>query len=280
MAIVDSILFKRALKQFFECDDLEGKKGMVLVDKLREMSKAHPERLIPVIPEAAGMHRALLEEICVEGMKEDTEQLFLDQLDDEATKIRAAAAKILSKSKQVSPTKLFRKLHEPGNSATEVIDILSAQMEFLKPEQIVNSALKLNKVHAARLFKIAEGSGQPLDLDKLPIEPTRIESPSIKILLLGYLSTQDQPAVAALVCKFLKDDNKAVTMEAMKVLRNYQCKFDITDFFPQLERMPELEREIALSIVARQTNDSNAHQLGPWVCSKSVCAKAQARFWF
>ena len=123
MAIVGSILFKRTLKQFLECDDLESKKGIALVEKLREMSKDSLDRLIQVIPETTGIHRALLQEICVENIKDGTDDLFLSKLDDDTTSVRANVAEILSKSKQINPAKLFKKLHEPDSSTTEILDL-------------------------------------------------------------------------------------------------------------------------------------------------------------
>ena len=269
MAIVGSIFFKRTLKQFLECDDLESKKGMALVEKLREMSKEYLDRLIQAIPETTGMHRALLQEICTENLNESTDDLFLSKLDADATNVRAGIAEILSKSKQINPAKLFKKLHQPGSPTTEIIDILGSRIKELKPEQIINNALKLNKLHADRLLKMAEGSDQPLNLDMLSFEPARIESPSIKIMLLRYLSTLDQSPVAELVCKFLKDGNKTITMEALKALKKYQCEFDTSNFLPRVEGMSKLEREMALEIIARQANESNVHKLGPWTCGKS-----------
>ena len=269
MAIVGSILFKRTLKQFLDCDDLESKKGIAIVDKLRDMSKDSLDRLIQVIPETTGMHRALLQEICVENIKDGSDELFLSKLDDDTTVIRKSAAEILSKSKQVNPAKLFKKLHEPDSSTTEILDVLGSQMETLKPDQIINNALKLNKLHAERLLKMAEGSVQPLNLELLTVEPSKIESPSIKIMLLRYLATLDQPAVAELVCKFLKDGNRTIVMEAMKALKNYTCEFDTSDFLSQVEKMSKHEREMILEIIARQANEDNVHKLGPWVCGKS-----------
>ena len=189
MAVLGSILFKRTLKQFLDCDDLESDKGVALVEKLRQSSKDSLEQLIHVIPETSGVHQAMLTEICLENAEGSNEELFLRSLDSDATKIRSTAASILSKSDQVNPSKLFKKLHESDTSKTEVIDILAFQRERLKPEQIISNALKLDKTHAEQLLKLATDSLVPLDLEVLHIEPESISSPSVKIMLLRYFRT-------------------------------------------------------------------------------------------
>ena len=162
MAIVGSILFKRTLKQFLDCDDLESPKGAALIEKLRESSKDSLERLIQVIPETTGRHAAVLQEICSENIEDETEEVFLKKLESDTTDIRSTAASILSQSAQINPTKLFKKLHESDTSKTDIIDILAFQREQLKPEQIITNAIKLDKSHAEQLLKLAEDSKKPL----------------------------------------------------------------------------------------------------------------------
>ena len=96
MAVLGSILFKRTLKQFLDCDDLESKKAVALIAKLRQSSKDSLEHLIQVIPETSGLHQAMLTEICLENVEGSTEELFLKNLDSDATDIRSATASILS----------------------------------------------------------------------------------------------------------------------------------------------------------------------------------------
>ena len=169
MAVLGSILFKRTLKKFLDCDDLESAKGVALVEKLRQSSRDSLEHLIHIIPETSGVHQAMLTEICLENAEGTNEELFLNSLENDATKIRSTAASILSKSAQINPSKLFKKLHESEVSKTEVIDILAFQRERLKPEQIITNALKLDKGHAEQLLKLAPDSVVPLDLDfRLP----------------------------------------------------------------------------------------------------------------
>lgn len=269
MAVLGSILFKRTLKKFLDCDDLEGDKGAELVGKLRQSSKDSLEYLIQVIPETSGVHQAMLTEICLENAEGSSEELFLKSLDSDATKIRTTAASILSKSAQINPSKLFKKLHESDVSKTEVIDILAFQRERLKPEQIIINALKLDKAHAEQLLKLAPDSVVPLDLDVLHIEPASIDSPSVKILLLRYFGQVDQAPVAQQIAKFLRDENKTVVIEALKALKSLQVKFDASVLLPFIESMSEVEREMAIEVLKTQADAELVPRLAPWTCGKS-----------
>ena len=239
MAVLGSILFKRTLKQFLDCEDLESPRGVALIEKLRQSSKDSLEHLIQVIPKTTGLHQAMLTEICLENIEGGTEEFFLKSLDNDVTNIRTTAASILAQTDRINPSKLFKKLHESDVSKTEIIDILAGQREQLKPEQIIVNALKLDKSHAEKLLKLAGDSKQPLDLDVLRIEPTSIGSPSIKIMLLRYLSSVEQAEVAPLIGKFLTDDNKTVVIEALKALKNMRVSFDASVLLPFVESMSE-----------------------------------------
>ena len=269
MAVLGSILFKRTLKKFLDCDDLESDKGVALVKKLRQSSKDSLEHLIHIIPETSGVHQAMLTEICLENAEGSSEELFLKSLDSDATKIRSTAASILSKSAQINPSKLFKKLHESDVSKTEVIDILAFQRERLKPEQIITNALKLDKSHAEQLLKLAPDSVVPLDLDVLHIEPDSIGSPSVKILLLRYFGQVDQAPVAQQIAKFLRDENKTVVIEALKAFKSLPVKFDASVLLPFIESMSEVEREMAIEVLKAQADAKLVPRLAPWTCGKS-----------
>ena len=148
MAVLGSIRFKRTLKQFLDCDDLESAKAVALIEKLRQTSRDSLEHLFQMIPASSGAHRAILTEICLDNVEGSTEELFLKSLDHDATDIRATAAAILAQTDQVKPGKLFQKLHESDVSKAEIIDILAFQREQLKPEQLIANALKLDKTYA------------------------------------------------------------------------------------------------------------------------------------
>ncbi len=269
MAVLGSILFKRTLKQFLNCDDLESAKGAALVEKLRQSSGDSLEQLIHIIPETSGVHQAMLTEICLENAEGTNEELFLNSLENDATKIRSTAASILSKSAQINPSKLFKKLHESDVSQTEVIDILAFQRERLKPEQIITNALKLDKGHAEQLLKLASDSVVPLDLEVLHIDPESIGSPSVKIMLLRYFGQVDQAPVAQQIAKFLADQNKTVVIEALKAFKSLPVKFDASVLLPYIESMSEVEREMAMEVLKAQADDKLVPRLAPWTCGKS-----------
>ncbi len=269
MAVLGSIRFKRTLKQFLDCDDLESAKAVALIEKLRQTSRDSLEHLIQMISASSGAHRAILTEICLDNVEGSTEELFLKSLDHDATDIRATAASILSQTDQIKPGKLFQKLHETDVSKTEIIDILAFQREQLKPEQLITNALKLDKTHAEQLLKLAPDSKLPLDLEVLRIEPTSIESPSIKIMLLRYFSQVKQAAVAKQIARFLTDDNKTVVIEALKALKNLPVKFDASVLLPFIEPMSEVEREMAIDVLLVQADAELVPKLAPWTCGKS-----------
>jgi hypothetical protein len=267
--VLGSIFFKRTLKQFLDCKDLESPKGVALIEKLRQLSRDSLEQLIQAIPDTSGLHQAMLTEICLENVESSTEELFLKSLDSDATEVRTTAASILARTDQVSPSKLFKKLHESDVSKTEIIDILAFQREHLKPEQIITNALKLDKTHAEQLLKLAEDSTLPLDLEVLRIEPDTIASPSIKIMLLRYFSQVEQADVARIISKFLNDENKTIVIEALKSLKRLRVKFDASVLLPFIESMSDVEREMAIDILQAQADAELVPKLAPWTCSKS-----------
>jgi serine/threonine-protein kinase len=195
--------------------------------------------------------------------------LFLKSLDHDATDIRTTVATILSQTDQIKPGKLFQKLHESDVSKAEIIDILAFQREQLKPEQLITNALKLDKTHAEQLLKLAPDSKLPLDLEVLRIEPTSIESPSVKIMLLRYFAQVEQAEVAQHIARFLTDDNKTIVIEALKALKNLQVKFDASVLLPFIESMSEVEREMAIDVLRVQADAELVPKLAPWTCSKS-----------
>jgi serine/threonine-protein kinase len=269
MAVLGSIRYKRTLKQFLDCDDLESAKAAALIEKLRQTSRESLDHLIQMIPASSGTHRAILTEICLDNVEGSTEELFLKSLDHDATDVRTAAAGILSQTDQVAPSKLFKKLHESDVSKTEIIEILAFQREQLKPEQIIINALKLERTHAEQLLKLAPDSKLPLDLTVLYLEPTSIESPTVKIALLRYLSQVEQAGVAQHIARFLTDDNKTVVIESLKALKNLPVKFDASVLLPFVESMSEVEHEMAIDVLRVQADAELVPKLAPWTCGKS-----------
>ena len=269
MAVFGSIFFKRTLKQFLDCDDLESTRGIALIEKLRESSADSLGLLLETIPSTQGMHRAMLTEICLEHVGGNTEELFFKSLESDATEIRTAAASILSQSSQVNPARLLKKLHESDAPKTEIIGILEFQAPQLKPEQIISNALKLERADAEQLLKLVYKSEQPLDLDALHIEPASISSPSMKIMLLRYLGDVDQSRVAQLIVRFLNDKNKTVILEALKSLKGLNASFDLALLLPPFESMTDVSRQLALDIIEARADADFVPKLAPLTCGKS-----------
>jgi len=269
MAVFGSIFFKRTLKQFLDCDDLESTRGIALIEKLRESSADSLGLLLETIPGTAGMHRAMLTEICLDHVGGATEELFFKGLENDVTEIRTVAASILAQSSQINPTRLLKKLHEPDAPRVEIIGILESQAAQLKPEQIISNALKLERADAEHLLKLVYKSEQPLDLDVLHIEPASISSPSMKIMLLRYLGNVDQSRVAQLVVRFLNDKNKTVIIEALKSLKGLKANFDLALLLPPFELMTDVSRQLALEIIEARADADFVPKLAPLTCGKS-----------
>ena len=269
MAVLGSILFNRNLRQFLDCQDLTSKKGKDLTRKISQSAKGSLEKILQVLPLTEKQHKKILTDICLEYAEGIKREAFLDMLENDTTNIRAAAAGILSQSSNINPGRLFKRLQDTNVSRTEIIDILSSQKNVLKPEQLINNALKLDKTSATRLLQIAAESEQTLDLSSLHIEPDLIESPDIKIKLLRYFGNLEQPDVATFICKFLIDKNKAIVIEALKALIAMPVKFDASVVLPFIDTMSEIEREMALEIVSKQANADLVPKLAPWTTGKS-----------
>ena len=266
MAVFGSLFFKRTLKQFLDCDDLESSRGVALIEKLRQSAGESLEHLIEAIPIASGLHRAMLTEICLENVGGTTEDLFLKGLDSDATEIRAATASILSQGSQIHPARLLKKLHEPKAPRTEIIGILEFQAAQIKPEQIINNALRLDRADAEQLLKLAHKSEQPLDLDVLHIEPESMDSPSTKIMLLRFLGDVEQSGVAQLIVRFLSDSNKTVTIEALKALKGLKVDFDASLLLPAYESMTEVVRQLAFEVIEARADAELVSKLAPLTC--------------
>jgi serine/threonine-protein kinase len=269
MAVLGSILFNRTLKQFLDCQDLASKKGKGLTDKIRKSSKNSLDKILEILPFAQSPHREVLMAIGVEAAKGKSDEMLLDSLENDATVIRQVTAEILSKSSNVSPSKLFKRLHETEISKSEIIQILGSQKQALKIEQIINNVVKLDSQHAAQLLKLTGDSEKPLDVDMIIVEPSEIEDPDLKIVLLRYFSSLDQPAISAIIGKFLSDDNRTIAFEALKSLNRMKVRFDASIVLPFIETMADMEREMALEILSKQGNAELIPKLAPWTTGKS-----------
>jgi serine/threonine-protein kinase len=239
---------------------------VALIEKLRQSSKESLEYLIETIPQTSGIHRAMLTDICLEHVGGTTEELFLKGLDSDTTEIRRTTASILSRSSRINANKLFKKLQETEGSKSEIIEILEFQAAQLKPEQIINNALKLGRGDAEQLLKLAYKSEKPLAIDALHVEPASIESQSLKIALLRYFAEVEQPQVAQLMVRFLEDSNKTVVIEALKALKGLKVKYDVALLVPFVEGMSEVGRELAIEIIHDRADAETAPRLAPLTC--------------
>jgi len=269
MAVFGSLFFKRTLKQFLECDDLESAQGTALVEKLRESSAESLQQLLETIPQTDGAHRAMLTDICLEQVGGSNEDLIFKGLDNDATDIRNSAAMLLSRSSRINPAKLLKKLHEANAPKAEIIGILEFQAEHIKPEQIIMNALRLERGDAEQLLKLVFMSKQPIDLKLLHFESAAIGSPSLKIILLRYLGSVEQPRAAEMIAGFLGDSNKTVIIEALKSLKALKVDFDVSLILPHIGAMSDVARQMAIEIIEAHVDAGMAAKLAPLTCGKS-----------
>ena len=269
MAKLGNILFGRTLNQFLECDDLESKKGLSLVAKLKESASGNLDKVLTTITQVEEPHREALKNICRESVEGFSEDYFLDVLSHDQTSFRVAASDILSHTSSVDAAKLFQRLHEPGASPYEVIEVLESHKQHLKPEDIINHSIKLEADYAIRLLKLVEGSEQPVDLSNLSFQLNKIESPEFKINLLNYFGSVNQPKIPLIVAKFLDDTNKVVVLEGLKTLDRLKINFDASVLLPYTESMTGVELEYVLKIIARQANADLVPHLSAYLTSKS-----------
>ncbi len=269
MAVLGSILFNRTLRQFLDCKDLGSDKGVELTRKVSQSASDSLEKILETIPNADKPHSEVLTNICLKHVEGNNQELLLNSLENDTTNIRTTAADILSQSARISPSKLFKRLHDTDVSKTEIIDILNFQKKYLKPEQIIINALKLEKTYAERLLNMAEASENPVDLDSLSLAPATIQSPTIKIMLLRYFAKLEQPEVAAAIGKFLSDTNKTVVIEALKALKALTVSIDASVVLPFIETMGEIEREMAIDIIVKQADENLVPKLAAWTAGKS-----------
>ena len=104
----------------------------------------------------------------------------------------------MSDSTAIDSSRLFRRLHESGVSHEEIIGVLGSHKHLLKPEDIINHALKLDSDYAIQLLKLVEDSELPIDLSKLSLQTDKHDNPEFKTILLRYFGTVSQPQIALL----------------------------------------------------------------------------------
>lgn len=167
------------------------------------------------------------------------------------------------------PVKLFRRLQESGAQTGEIIDRLCSQQQQLRPEDVINNALRLETQDAIRLLKLVEGTTKPIDLSNLSIHLDKIEDPEFKIPLLRYLGGITHEKIPQIASKFLQDSNKLVSFEALKAFDRQTSWFDASILLPYLETMSSLELRLSMKVIAKQANAELVPHLSEYLDTKS-----------
>jgi eukaryotic-like serine/threonine-protein kinase len=239
MAKLGNIFFNRTLNQFLECDDPASQKGLSLVEKLRDAADANLDKVLETIARVDGPHQQALKQLCLDSVDGFTADRFLNGSGSDAS----------STGKAFDASKLYARLHEPGAAVGDIIELLDAQKQFLRPEDIINNSLKLESGDAQMLLQLVEGSEIPVDLSKLSFQLDKIESAEYRIKLLHYFGSINEPKIPLIVARFLDDSNKVVILEALKTLSRMEFSFDLSVLLPYTESMQGIELEQVLKII-------------------------------
>ncbi len=275
MSKLGSILLSRTINQFLECKDLESKKGKELTDKIRYASQHFPDKIMQAMVQAKDPYRQVLVGICEENNAASNNEFLISNLSHDNTRHRRCAADILSQSDSVNVDKLFGLLHKSDSDVpkTEIIKTLSMQKKQLKPEDIINNAIRLNSEDAVELLKLVNSSKVTIDLSKLGVQPDKITNPALKVMLLRYLGGVDQPPVVELLLQFLNDSSKLVIFEAFRSLKQLNISFDASLLLPFIVDMSEVEQEIGLETVQMKANSALLPKLPQYLSAKSALIK-------
>ena len=199
MAKLGNLFFTRTLNQFLECDNTGSRKALDLIQKIRESAGENVEKLMTTMTRVDDPHREILKDICREKVEGFTEDYFLDTLSHEQTIFRVAASDILSHNSTLDSSKLLARLHESNARKGDIMGVLKAQKHSLKPEAVINHALKLNSDFSVELLKLLDETSPTVNLSMVHIPLDKIKNDSIKVHLLTYLGKVDDPKVPLMV---------------------------------------------------------------------------------
>jgi len=166
-------------------------------------------------------------------------------------------------------SRLFRRLHEPGVPHEEIINRLGSHNHLLKPEDIINHALKLDSHYAIQLLNLVEGSDLPIDLSKLSMQLDKHDNAEFKTILLRYFGTVAQPQIALMLSRFLTDSNKVVVLQALQALNRLSVSFDASIILPFIDSMSSVEQELAFAIIDKQADANLVPHLSAYLTGKS-----------
>ena len=175
----------------------------------------------------------------------------------------------MSDNSAIDSSRLFRRLHEPDASHEEIINRLGSHKHLLKPEDIINHALRLDSHYAIQLLNLVEGSGLPIDLSKLSLQIDKYDNAEFKTILLRYFGTVSQPQIALMLSRFLTDSNKVVVLQALQALNRLTVSFDASIILPFIDSMSSVEQELALAIIDKQADASLVPHLSAYLSGKS-----------
>ena len=276
MAVFSNLFFNRTLKQFLSCKDLDSVSGKALIEKLRSSAKDSLEKILEIIPQTKKPHSDVLKEICGNEINRDSEDRFLNNLENDETNIRLATKNLLGRSQQINPSKLFKRLHEANSPKTEIIDILDLQQENLQPELYVKNALKMEKGYADRLFKIALANAERTDMSALSVYINGLKNPDIKILLIRFLAAVNKPESAKMMLQFLGDKSKIIIIETLKNLKLMSAAFDPSPIIRFIPDMREDDVVTAFDILRNKTTANSIPALTSLMTSKVEGFRIQA----
>jgi hypothetical protein len=270
MAKLGNIFFNRTLNQFLECEDPSGKKGLSLVEKLKEAADTNLDKVLETITQVDGAHRDALKKLCFDSVDGFSEERFLQG----AAGINGAVS--AASPQPIDASKLFQKLHEPGASVGDVIESLHVQKKFLRPEEIINNSLKLDPEYALILLQLVDGSEIPVNLSKLSFKLDKIQGAEYRIKLLHYFGSVNETKVPLIVARFLDDSNKVVILEALKTLGRMEFQYDVSVLLPYAESMSGIEHEQVMRIIEKRADAD----LVPHLSSYLNCASAELNDYF
>ncbi len=268
MAVFGSLFFNRTLKQFLNCKDLNSPEGQALIEKIRADASDSLEKILEVIPVTPKPHSDVLKDIC-RACLDDSEDRFLDNLDNDSTLVRDATTNLLGSSQQINPAKLFRKLHEDETARAEIIEILTYQQAHLPPELYVKNALKLDREYAVRLLEIAQKNAARTDMSALSIDIDSIPNPDIKIHLMRFLSAVNKPQAARTLCRFLGDSSRIIVMEALKNLKKMSTDFNPSPILPFIPQLNAEDVKKAIEIVQAKASADTLPDMTGLITGKS-----------
>jgi len=263
MAKLGNIFFNRTLNQFLECADPGGKKGLSLVEKLREAADANLDKVLETIARVDGPHQQALKQLCLDSVEGFTADQFPNASGPADRGGSTSTVKVFDASK------LYARLHEPGAAVGDIIELLDAQKQFLRPEDIINNSLKLEPGYAQMLLQLVEKSEIPVDLSKLSFQLDKIESAEYRIKLLHYFGSVNEPKIPLIVARFLDDSNKVVILEALKTLSRMEFSFDLSMLLPYSQSMQGIELELVLKIIETRADAELVPHLSAYLAGES-----------